>query len=151
MFSLLVADSNEQDCRDLEACCIRHASIKVVPCVHTGQEILSVLQAQKIDVLIMDIVLPVLDGLGVLHLIEGMPPEQRPAVFVHTAFLDNRMLHELQRLHVVYCFVKPMDPAYVVSRVVQLMRSDMPVEPQPAAPAASRARGQARAFRQKLH
>lgn len=123
MFSLLVANSNMQDCQDLESCCMQHDFISILPCVHTGQDIINVLQTQKIDVLIMDIVLPVLDGLGVLHLIEAMSPAQRPAVFVHTAFLDNRMLHELQRLHVVYCFVKPMDPDYVISRVIQLMRT----------------------------
>lgn len=133
MFSFLVADSSKQDCEELESCCRNTPAIQLLPCVHTGQDILHALETQHIDVLIMDIVLPVLDGLSVLHHINAMPPAQRPAVFVHTAFLDNRMLHELQRLHVVYCFVKPMEPAYVVSRVLQLMQPDEAQSPQPYA------------------
>ena len=80
----------------------------------------------------MDVVMPVVDGLTVLTQIQEIEPDNRPAVFIHTAFLDNRLLQELQRLNVVYCFVKPMGPEHVIPRIIQLMRST--TEPEPDSP-----------------
>lgn len=123
MFTLLIADANSDTCDEIEAFCDHYADICVLPSAHNGKEALLKLEAEQIDILLMDIVMPVLDGLSVLNQIKLISPEKRPAVFIHTAFLDNRLLQELQKLNVVYCFVKPMGPEYLVPRILQLVRA----------------------------
>lgn len=127
MFTLLMADGDSSICEEIAQFCVHYDCIRLLPPVHNGKDALSVLFSEHVDVLLMDIVMPVLDGLTVLSRIQEMEPEDRPAAFIHTAFLDNRLLQELQRLNVVYCFVKPMGPEHIVPRIIQLMRST--VEP----------------------
>lgn len=123
MFTLLIADASSSTCDEIESFCDHYANIHVLASAHNGKEALLMLEAERVDILLMDIVMPVQDGLSVLNQIQSMKPEKRPAVFIHTAFLDNRLLQELQKLNVVYCFVKPMGPEYLVPRILQLMRS----------------------------
>lgn len=121
MLTILVADTNEQICKEMALYCENYPAIHLLPGVANGKDVLRTILAQKVDVLIMDIVLPELDGLSVLAAISEMDESSRPAVFAHTAFLDDRLLSELQRLNVVYCFVKPMGPEHIIPRVLQLM------------------------------
>ncbi len=123
MLTLLIADASSSTCDEIESFCDHYANLRLLPSAHNGKEALLRLEADQVDVLLMDIVMPVLDGLSVLNQIQFMEPGKRPAVFIHTAFLDNRLLQELQKLNVVYCFVKPMGPEYLVPRILQLMRA----------------------------
>ncbi len=122
MFTLLIADASSSTCDEIASFCDDYANIRVLPCVHNGKDALAKLESEQVDVLLMDIVMPVLDGLSVLNYIEMMDAPNRPAVFVHTAFLDNRLLQELQKLNVIYCFVKPMGAEHIIPRILQLMR-----------------------------
>lgn len=123
MFTILIADASISTCKDIVSFCDHYANICVLPCVHNGKDALAQLESQHVDILLMDIVMPVLDGLSVLNSIEKMDPSKRPSVFIHTAFLDNRLLQELQALNVVYCFVKPMGPEHIIPRILQLVRT----------------------------
>ncbi len=123
MINLLIADGSASICEDIAQFCRNYDTIHVLPYVHNGKDVLTTLATERVDVLLMDIVMPILDGLSVLNNIQTMEDEDRPAVFIHTAFLDNRLLQELQKLHVLYCFVKPMGPEYIVPRILQLTRT----------------------------
>lgn len=122
MFTILIADSSISTCEDIVSFCDHYANIRVLPCVHNGKDALAQLELQHVDVLLMDIVMPVLDGLSVLNSIEKMGSSKRPSVFIYTAILDNRLLQEMQALNVVYCFVKPMGPEHIIPRILQLVR-----------------------------
>ncbi len=123
MLNLLIADRDVATCGEIAQFCRNYETIHVLPYVHSGKDILGTLASQKVDVLLMDIVMPVQDGLSVLSNIQLMKSETRPAVFICTAFLDSRLLQDLQSLHVVYCFVKPMGPEHIIPRIMQLMRA----------------------------
>lgn len=137
MLNLLIADGSTSACEDIAQFCRNYETIHVLPYVHNGKDVLMTLAAERVDVLLMDIVMPVLDGLSVLNNIQSMEDENRPAVFIHTAFLDNRLLQELQKLHVLYCFIKPMGPEHIVPRILQLMRAveNSPAQLSPILPA----------------
>ena len=48
------------------------AKIDVVGCVHDGLEVASLIKNNDVDVLVMDLVLPTIDGIGVLERINRM-------------------------------------------------------------------------------
>lgn len=123
MLTLLVADSNIQTCDELEQFCNGLEDIELIGCVHNGVETINIILSRKVDILLIDIVMPVLDGLGTLTRLQALEIDDPPFVFVHTAFLDNRLLQELQKLGVVYCFVKPMSPEHIIPRIMQLSRN----------------------------
>ena len=123
MLNLLIADGSTAACEDIAQFCRNYETIHVLPYVQNGKDVLTTLSSERVDALLMDIVMPVLDGLSVLNNIQLMEDESRPSVFIHTAFLDNRLLQELQKLHVLYCFIKPMGPEHIIPRILQLMRA----------------------------
>lgn len=123
MFTLLIADGDISICDEMAQFCGHYDSIRLLPPVHNGRDALQALASGHVDALLMDVVMPVMDGLAALAKIQTMESGDRPAVFIHTAFIEPRLLQELQRLNVVYCFVKPMGPEHVIPRILQLMRA----------------------------
>ncbi|MDL2258546.1 sporulation transcription factor Spo0A [Eubacteriales bacterium OttesenSCG-928-K08] len=121
MLTMLVADSSEQVCAEFEEFCAGVPAISVIGGATNGRSALETICNNNIDILLMDLLLPALDGLGVLHAIQDLPEENRPAVFIHTAFYDDRLASKLQKLNVVYCFVKPIPVDQIVSRILQLL------------------------------
>lgn len=121
MLNLLIADSSQKICTEISDFCSNYPNLFVLPSVHNGRDAIFSIQTQHIDILILDILLPIIDGLSVITYIQNMEETTRPSVFVHTAFLDDRLLHELQHMNVVYCFVKPMGPEHIIPRVMQMM------------------------------
>lgn len=51
-----------------------------------GVEALKFLQRQYVDALVIDLMMPRLDGVGVVRALIEMPPEQRPAVIIVISF-----------------------------------------------------------------
>lgn len=121
MLTLLVADANIHCCEELEEYCANNSEINILSSVHNGADAIKAISEQGIDVLLMDFVIPVVDGFGVLNYINTLPEDRRPKVFINTAFFDNRLLRELQLLGVIYCFVKPMDAKSVITRIQHLL------------------------------
>jgi two-component system response regulator (stage 0 sporulation protein A) len=49
-------------------------------------EVINVLQKEEVEVLILDLIMPYMDGIGVLEKINSMNLEKRPRVIILTAF-----------------------------------------------------------------
>lgn len=122
MYSLLIADSSKKICAEISESCAHYPNLQVIASVYNGKDALDCIQTQHVNILLLDIMLPVLDGLSVIAKIQDMEEDKRPSVFVHTAFLDDRLLQELQHMKVVYCFVKPTISDHIIPRILQLMR-----------------------------
>ena len=123
MLTLLVADSDIQLCKEIQGYCASRTDIRLIKCVHSGKDVIACMESEPVDILLMDIVLPSLDGLGVLLQMQQTKMPRKPTVFVNTAFLDNRIMQGVQQLGVVYCFVKPMSAEYLIQRISMLMRA----------------------------
>lgn len=83
-----------------------------------GNEALAVLRDYRPDVLVLDLMLPGLDGLSLLQnaASEGL----RPAVLATTRFASDYILESLKRLGVGYLMIKPCDISATVCRVADL-------------------------------
>jgi OmpR family response regulator RpaB len=81
-----------------------------------GEEALAALAARSPDVMLLDIMMPVLDGWGVLR---ALDPTTAPPVVVVTALAshDQRHLVDLLELGAMDVVVKPFDPGYLVRLV----------------------------------
>ena len=88
-----------------------------------GEQALAALTAQAPDVMLLDIMMPVLDGWGVLR---ALDPETAPPVVVVTALAshDQRHLVDLLELGAMDVVVKPFDPGYLVRLVTDALALD---------------------------
>ena len=78
-----------------------------------GQEALAALEADDVDLMLLDIMMPVLDGWGVLKALETTPT---PPIVIITALAtdDDRHVAELLEAGALDVIAKPFDPGWLV-------------------------------------
>ncbi|MDI9458324.1 MAG: response regulator, partial [Bacillota bacterium] len=64
---ILIADNNVELCRVLQQFLSTHEEFDVVGLAHDGEQALEKIQDLEPDVILLDITMPYLDGLGVLE------------------------------------------------------------------------------------
>ncbi len=81
-----------------------------------GLEALKVLERRRVDALVIDLMMPRLDGVGVIRALLGKPPEERPAVIiVVSAHVELR--RRIMGLDVRRVFPKPFDALALVNEL----------------------------------
>ena len=82
-----------------------------------GVEALQRLPECPSDVIILDLIMPQMDGFGVLEQVQRIPPEQRPRVIALTALGREDFIARALRLGVNYYMVKPVEMSQLMDRV----------------------------------
>lgn len=104
---ILIVDNNVELCQILQQYLTSHDDFDVVGMAHDGEQAISDIQRLKPDLILLDITMPYLDGLGVLEALRSMELGKKPKVFVITAFGSDRLLSRLLALGADYFLVKP--------------------------------------------
>lgn len=105
--------------------------LEVVGLAYNGVEAWDLIQSQEPDLVIIDLVMPSLDGLGVLERINSRATANRPKVIMLTAFGQESLTHQAMVLGVDYFILKPFDLEILGKRIRSLTQGT------PASPAAS--------------
>ncbi|HEV7239382.1 MAG TPA: response regulator [Thermoanaerobaculia bacterium] len=61
-----------------------------VDCVGDGQQAIEKLQQREYAVVLLDLMMPRVDGFGVIEFLKKHPPEHKPVVLVITAYADQK-------------------------------------------------------------
>jgi len=83
---VLLADDNREFVNLLEEYISSQYDMNVVGVAYNGNEVVRLLQERVPDVLILDIIMPHLDGLAVLEQIQAMRLSPQPKIIMLTAF-----------------------------------------------------------------
>ncbi len=94
--------------------------MEVMAVAHNGQECLKMLETLNPDVLILDIIMPHLDGLGVLEKLREMNRETMPNVIMLTAFGQEDVTKKAVDLGASYFILKPFDMENLVKNIRQV-------------------------------
>ena len=124
--SILVADDNREFCDILYGYLKQQEDFEVVGFAKDGLEALDLLLEKKPDVLILDIIMPHLDGLGVLERLNGMILEKEPRIIILSAVGQDKITQKAIELGADYYVVKPFDFEVFTKRLRQI--SGAPVE-----------------------
>lgn len=90
---------------------------------YDGQAALECLLGHPPDLLIMDVRMPVLDGIGTLQAIRRSPRCRTLPVILLTGDGDERLVRQAQGLGVSAYLVKPVNAATLVARVGLALRA----------------------------
>jgi two-component system response regulator (stage 0 sporulation protein A) len=114
---ILIVDNNVELCQILHQFLDPHDDFEVVGIAHDGEQALKEIQRLEPDLVLLDITMPYLDGLGVLEALKTMQLGKEPKVFVITAFGSDRLLSRLLALGADYFLVKPFRLEILVERL----------------------------------
>ena len=125
---VLIADPNEDVRTLLRDLFSREEDITVTGYAADGLEAVERIGELDPDVVLLELVLPRLDGLGVLRKLPET--ERRPAVLVMTGFVTPQVVSESAELGASYFISKPCESAELLQRIRQLGRARR--QPRPA-------------------
>ncbi len=128
---MLIADDNKEFAELLKEAIDGEEGLEVAGVASHGIEALDVLAEKPVDVVVLDIIMPHLDGIGVLERLAEADIAKRPKVIVLTAFGQETMTQRALELGADYYILKPFNLAVLAARVRQLAAS-RPAEHKPA-------------------
>ena len=114
---VLVVDDNKRIVRILKEALERESDMKVVGTASDGEEALRKISTLRPDVVLLDLIMPKVDGLGVMERMKKGAPTLSPEFVVVSAVSQERVTENAFRLGAAYYILKPFDTRVVVSRV----------------------------------
>jgi two-component system, response regulator, stage 0 sporulation protein A len=120
---VLLADDNREFVEIVKEFIERQEDMNLVGVAYHGNEALELISREEPHVVLLDIIMPHLDGLGVLEKLQNL--NQRPKIIILTAFGQESMTQRAVNLGANYYILKPFDLETLGKRIRQL-QDDFP-------------------------
>lgn len=117
---VLIVDDNREFVGLLREYLEKQDDIEVVGVAYNGVEALEAISLTEPDVVVLDIIMPYLDGIGVLEGLDKQDQVKRPKIVMLTAFGQESITHRVLELGADYYILKPFDLSILTERLRQL-------------------------------
>ena len=117
---IVLADDNKDFSQILREFLNKQEDMEVVGCAANGVEACELVKSCEPDVLILDVIMPYLDGIGVLENIQLMNNINKPLVVMLSAVGQDKITERALGLGAAYYIVKPFDMDTLTMRIRQL-------------------------------
>ncbi len=121
---VVIADDNTEFCHLLVDFLGTCPEIKVVGVAHEGMRAIKLIKENTVDLMVLDLIMPNVDGLGVLERLRQMELSHRPKIIVFTAFGQEEMTRKAVSFGASYYIVKPFDLATLAKRILEIAREN---------------------------
>lgn len=119
--TVLIADNSEEFCGQLAAALQQAGGFRVLGTAQDGEQTLRLLRERQPDVLVLDMMLPKLDGISILKALE-----RKPMTLATSGFLTEYVARAAADLGVRYLMLKPCDITAVVERLEEIRGGSEP-------------------------
>ncbi|MDQ0337714.1 two-component system response regulator (stage 0 sporulation protein A) [Caldalkalibacillus uzonensis] len=123
---IVLADDNHEFVQLMNDYFSQQNDMEVVGLGYNGVEILDILEKKEPDVIILDIIMPHLDGLAVLEKLRSENLHPQAKVIMLTAFGQEDITKRAVELGASYYILKPFEMDILAQRIRQLMLSKTP-------------------------
>jgi len=117
---ILIVDDSKEFCNIVNEYLLNQKDIDVVGMAGDGVEALKLIQEKKPNLIILDVIMPHLDGLGVLEALNTMNLNPTPGVIVLSALGQDKVTQRALALGADYYIVKPFDMEIFIKRIRQM-------------------------------
>ena len=118
--SVLIADDNKEFCSILNDYLLNQRDIVVTGVAKDGIEALDLIEQREPDLVVLDIIMPHLDGLGVLERLNNMNLQKVPRVIILSAVGQDKIIQQAITLGADYYVVKPFDMDIFTKRIREM-------------------------------
>ena len=127
--NVLIADDNKEFCNILSDYFLSQKDINVVGIARDGIEVLELIEDTKPDLVVLDIIMPRLDGLGVLERLNTMTLNPMPRIIILSAVGQDKITQRAIALGADYYVVKPFDMDVLANRIRDMFNNQISSEP----------------------
>ena len=117
---IVISDDNKDFCEILSEYLGKQPDMEVVGIAHNGVEACSMIQEKQPDIVILDVIMPHLDGIGVLERMKTINFEKRPVFIMLSAVGQDKITEKALNLGAEYYIIKPFDMGTLIKRIRQL-------------------------------
>ncbi|HBG1277301.1 TPA: sporulation transcription factor Spo0A [Clostridioides difficile] len=129
---IVLADDNKDFCQVLKEYLSNEDDIDILGIAKDGIEALDLVKKTQPDLLILDVIMPHLDGLGVIEKLNTMDIPKMPKIIVLSAVGQDKITQSAINLGADYYIVKPFDFVVFINRIRELVSNRVTqVEPKP--------------------
>lgn len=118
---VVIADDNREFCHILSKFIGEEENFEIIGIAKDGIEALSLVEAKRPDILILDVIMPHLDGLGVLEKLHNKYDDYFPKVMVLSAVGQDKITQRAIELGAYYYMIKPFDFKILIDRLRQIV------------------------------
>ena len=116
---VVIADSNLQE-RESKQLSMEARGMKVILSTGDGNKVLKVINDGKADIVVMDMVLSGVDGIGILEESRNIC-EKKPIIIIQTALRMENLVEQAIKFGADYYMMKPVLNQMLINRVMQLV------------------------------
>lgn len=119
--NIAIADDNRQLANMMVEYLNLRPNMEVVAVAHNGKECIETLKKQKVDILLLDNIMPFLDGIGVLDAIKGEKNLQNVRVIMLSAFGQDTLMSQAAQNGASYFIMKPFELDRLTLQIEHIM------------------------------
>lgn len=121
---VVIADDNREFCQIVDKFISKREEFQVVGIAKDGIEALELIEREKPHILVLDVIMPHLDGLGVLERLNESESKHFPKVVILSAVGQDKITQRAIELGASYYMVKPFDFNIFIERLLQIADMD---------------------------
>ena len=118
--TILIADDNQDFSKTLASYLERQQDMEVIGMAKDGNEAVDMITNTMPDVVLLDVIMPHLDGLGVLENINIIKSDKKPMCIMLSAVGQDKITQQAINLGAEYYVVKPFDIELLIKRIREL-------------------------------
>lgn len=118
--SILIADDNSEFARTLTNYIEKEEDMEVVGIAKDGNEAVKMIENKQPDIALLDVIMPHLDGLGVLEKVIEKDILKKPTCIMLSAVGQDKITQRALELGANYYVVKPFDISLLIKRIKEI-------------------------------
>ena len=126
--SILVVDDNKEFANILRDFLSKYDDFDVVGVAYDGNEAIDLVINLQPDVVVLDIIMPILDGIGVMQKINNAELKRVPEILVLSGVSQDKMIREAMRLGASCFMLKPFELEVLAERIRNIVTDDKIIE-----------------------
>lgn len=117
---VLIADDNPEFSKTLATYINTQEDMEVIAKAKDGEEAIEVISNLSPDIILLDVIMPHLDGIGVLEKINIIKMDKKPICIMLSAVGQDKITQKAIELGAQYYVVKPFDIELLIKRIREL-------------------------------
>ena len=115
--NVAIADDNERTLQLLDTIISSDRDLKLVGKAGDGEQLIDIIREKEPDVVLLDIIMPKLDGLTVMDRVNKEPNVKKPAFIVITAVGQEKITEDAFNKGANYYIMKPFNNELLINRI----------------------------------